>query len=46
MTLLSLLEFAKEWLLHLDEKLQFLVSEYKTLTYLILFAIEIGRAHV
>ena len=39
MTLLSLLEFAKEWLLHLDEKLQFLVSEYKNLTYLILFAI-------
>ena len=39
MTLLSLLEFAKEWLLHLDEKLQFIVSEYKNLTYLILFAI-------
>lgn len=39
MTILTLLEFAKEWLLHLDEKLQFLVSEYKNLTYLILFAI-------
>ena len=39
MTTLSLLDFAKEWLLHLDEKLQFLVGEYKNLTYLILFAI-------
>ena len=39
MTTLSLLDFAKEWLLNLDEKLQFLVGEYKNLTYLILFAI-------
>ncbi|MEY3717990.1 MAG: hypothetical protein RL285_1865, partial [Bacteroidota bacterium] len=39
MTLLSILDFAKDWLLHLDDKLQYLVGEYKNLTYLILFAI-------
>ncbi|MFZ9754521.1 MAG: VTT domain-containing protein [Bacteroidia bacterium] len=37
--LIQLLEFAKDWILHLDEKLQWLVGEYKTLTYLILFLI-------
>lgn len=39
MTLLSIIDFAKDWLLHLDDKLQYLVGEYKNLTYLILFAI-------
>ena len=39
MTVLSLIDFAKDWLLHLDDKLQYLVGEYKNLTYLILFAI-------
>jgi membrane-associated protein len=39
MPLLSLIDFAQDWLLHLDDKLQYLVGEYKNLTYLILFAI-------
>lgn len=39
MVLLTLLDFAKDWLLHLDEKLVFLVEEYKNFTYVILFAI-------
>ena len=39
MTLISILDFAKDWLLHLDDKLNYLVGEYKNLTYLILFAI-------
>jgi membrane-associated protein len=39
MTVLSLIDFAKEWLFHLDDKLQYLVGEYKQLTYIILFAI-------
>ena len=39
MTVLSILDFAKDWLFHLDDKLQYLVGEYKQLTYLILFAI-------
>ena len=37
--LLSLIELAKDWVLHLDEKLEWLVGEYQTLTYLILFLI-------
>lgn len=39
MTILSILGIAKDWLLHLDEKLEWLVGEYKGLTYIILFAI-------
>jgi membrane-associated protein len=39
MTILSILDFAKDWLLHLDDKLTYLVGTYKGLTYLILFAI-------
>jgi membrane-associated protein len=39
MPLLSLIDFTQDWLLHLDDKLQYLVGEYKNLTYLILFAI-------
>lgn len=39
MTILSILDIAKDWLLHLDEKLEWLVGEYKGLTYIILFAI-------
>ncbi|MFM1898556.1 MAG: hypothetical protein RL577_796 [Bacteroidota bacterium] len=37
--LLSLIDLAKDWVLHLDEKLEWLVGEYQTLTYLILFLI-------
>jgi membrane-associated protein len=37
--LLSLIDLAKDWILHLDEKLEWLVGEYQTLTYLILFLI-------
>ncbi len=39
MTILSILDFFSDWLLHLDEKLTYLVGTYKNLTYLILFAI-------
>lgn len=39
MTQLSILDFFSDWLLHLDEKLTYLVGTYKNLTYLILFAI-------
>ena len=39
MTYLSIIDFASDWLFHLDEKLQFLVQEYRYLTYFILFAI-------
>jgi membrane-associated protein len=39
MTLLSILDLAQDWLLHLDDKLQEIVGTYKTLTYFILFAI-------
>jgi membrane-associated protein len=39
MTFLSILDLASEWLFHLDEKLQYLVQEYRSLTYFILFAI-------
>jgi membrane-associated protein len=39
MTYLSIFDLASDWLFHLDEKLQFLVSEYRYLTYFILFAI-------
>ena len=39
MTLLSVLDFAKDWLLHLDKHLNDLVGEYKNFTYLILFLI-------
>jgi len=39
MTLLSIATVALDWLLHLDKHLQALVSEYKNLTYIILFAI-------
>ena len=37
--LLSLIDLAKDWVLHLDEKLEWLVGEYQTLTYLILLLI-------
>jgi membrane-associated protein len=39
MTILSIIDFFSDWLLHLDEKLTYLVGTYKNLTYLILFAI-------
>ncbi len=39
MTLLSIATVALDWLLHLDKHLQALVSEYKNLTYIILFVI-------
>lgn len=39
MTVLSIIDFFSDWLLHLDEKLTYLVGTYKNLTYLILFAI-------
>ena len=39
MTVLSIVDFFSDWLLHLDEKLTYLVGTYKNLTYLILFAI-------
>lgn len=39
MTLLSIVTVALDWLLHLDKHLQAIVSEYKNLTYIILFAI-------
>ncbi len=39
MTLLSFLDVAVDWLLHLDKHLQALVAEYKSFTYVILFLI-------
>jgi len=39
MTYLNILDLASDWLLHLDEKLEMIVQEYRNLTYLILFAI-------
>ncbi len=39
MTIHSIIDFFSDWLLHLDEKLTYLVGTYKNLTYLILFAI-------
>jgi membrane-associated protein len=39
MTILSIIDFFSDWLLHLDEKLTYLVGTYKNLTYIILFAI-------
>jgi membrane-associated protein len=39
MTLLSILDVAVDWLLHLDKHLQALVAEYKSFTYVILFLI-------
>jgi len=39
MTLLSFLDVALDWLLHLDKHLQALVAEYKSFTYVILFLI-------
>ena len=39
MTIISIIDFFSDWLLHLDEKLTYLVGAYKNLTYLILFAI-------
>lgn len=39
MTLLSVIDVALDWLLHLDKHLQALVAEYKSFTYVILFLI-------
>lgn len=39
MTYLSIIDFAKDWLLHLDKNLALLVQEYKSFTYIILFLI-------
>lgn len=39
MTHLSIIDFALDWLLHLDEKLQMVVQEYRSFTYMILFSI-------
>ena len=39
MTHLSIIDFALDWLLHLDEKLQMVVQEYRSFTYIILFTI-------
>jgi membrane-associated protein len=39
MTYLSIIDFAKDWLLHLDKNLAHLVQEYKSFTYIILFLI-------
>jgi len=39
MTYLSIIDFAKDWLLHLDKNLAHLVNEYKSFTYMILFLI-------
>ncbi len=39
MTLLSIIDVALDWLLHLDKHLQALVGEYKNFTYVILFLI-------
>ena len=39
MIYLNIIDFAKDWLLHLDKHLTELVSEYKSLTYIILFLI-------
>ncbi len=39
MTYLNIIDFAKDWLLHLDKNLALLVNEYKSFTYIILFLI-------
>jgi len=39
MTILSILDFVKDWLLHLDQKLALIVGTYKSFTYVILFLI-------
>jgi len=39
MTILSILDFVKDWLLHLDQKLALIVGTYKGFTYVILFLI-------
>jgi membrane-associated protein len=39
MTILSILDFAKDWLLHLDQKLALIVGTYRSFTYVILFLI-------
>ena len=39
MTILSILDLAKDWLLHLDQKLALIVGTYRSFTYVILFLI-------
>jgi membrane-associated protein len=39
MTILSILDFVKDWLLHLDQKLALIVGTYRSFTYVILFLI-------
>lgn len=39
LTILSIIDFAKDWILHLDKHLADLVNQYQNFTYLILFLI-------